>query len=398
MKINAKHLLALFLIGGGGIAFLSGCQETEQPAVPIAPILKDISFPSVNDVVPGGNATITGLGFSKDDIVYLVDEAGKSIQVEVVEATDYDITIAIPEDAGGEYTVIIERAGLQTTLDGKLSVPLMVVLEDVQMPTEPVAGGEQATILGKGFEDGDKLEISGAQYPSGKTFSADLSIVEGGVSFTVPEELYGVSTVIITRGERRTNLGTISTAVNVGDAVGGGVVFYTTDNGTHGYITNKTNIGSLNSVKWGPEVAPENASGTETGIGTGKANTEKIIAKFNALQSANNWPEWVGVTIAAQMCADHTVAEGEYVYDDWFLPSQEELIELFKVKELMNQNGASIPASDYWSSSEDPAGPGWSAFYVNFYNVYDSNDESTVISSGRSKATYVISAIPIRSF
>ena len=392
MKINAKHLLALFLIGGGGIAFLSGCQETEQPAVPIAPILKDISFPSVNDVVPGGNATITGLGFSKDDIVYLVDEAGKSIQVEVVEATDYDITIAIPEDAGGEYTVIIERAGLQTTLDGKLSVPLMVVLEDVQMPTEPVAGGEQATILGKGFEDGDKLEISGAQYPSGKTFSADLSIVEGGASFTVPEELYGVSTVIITRGERRTNLGTISTPVAVGDAIGGGVVYYITDNGLHGYIVNMSNIGSA-TEKFGPEVSESDAAGTSTELGTGKTNTESIINKFNALQSANNWPEWVGVKIAAQWCADHTVADGEYVYDDWFLPSQAELTEVFKVKNMLAEKGVNIPANNYWTSSEAPSpDPGWAAYYVNFYEA------ENLVTAICSKAGWTIGVLPIRSF
>ncbi len=393
MNKYAKSLLTLLIASGGaGIAFLSGCQEVEQPAVPIAPILKDTAFPSVDDVVPGGTATISGLGFSDEDIVYLKDASGKTIQVEVVGVTDYDITIAIPEDAGGEYTVIIERAGLQTTLEGTLSVPLMVVLEDVQMPADPVSGGSTATILGSGFEAGDKLEISGSQYPTGKTFSVDLSIVEGGVEFTVPAELYGVSTVIITRGERRTNLGTISTTVNVGDAVGGGIVYYVTDGGIHGYIVNMSNIGSA-TEKFGPEVTEADAAGTSTEMGTGKTNTESIINKFNALQSANNWPEWVGVTIAAQWCADHTVADGEYVYDDWYLPSQAELSEVFKVKNMLAEKGVSIPANNYWTSSEAPSpDPGWAAYYVNFYEA------ENLVTAICSKAGWTIGVLPIRSF
>lgn len=391
MKVKAKHLLTLIL-AGGGIALLSGCQETEQPAVPIAPILKNISFPSVNDVVPGGTATISGLGFSREDTVYLVDETGKSMQVDVVEVTDYDITIAIPEDAGGEYTVIIERAGLQTTLDGKLSVPLTVVLKDVQMPSEPVAAGSQATILGEGFENGDKLEIYGDQYPSGRIFSVDLTVIENGVTFTVPEGLYGVSSVIVTRGERRTSLGTISIPVAVGDAIGGGVVFYITDNGTHGYIVNMSNVGSA-TEKFGPEVSEADAAGTGIELGTGKTNTENIINKFNALQSVNNWPEWVGVTIAAQWCADHTVKDGEYVYDDWFLPSQAELTEVFLVKNMLAEKGVNIPANNYWTSSEAPSpDPGWAAYYVNFYEA------ENLVTAICSKSGWTIGVLPIRSF
>ena len=70
MNKYAKSLLTLLIASGGaGIAFLSGCQEVEQPAVPIAPILKDTAFPSVDDVVPGGTATISGLGFSDTDLL-----------------------------------------------------------------------------------------------------------------------------------------------------------------------------------------------------------------------------------------------------------------------------------------------------------------------------------------
>lgn len=360
--------------------------------MPIAPILKDIQFPSENDVIPGQVAKIQGLGFSREDIVYLKDQSGKTVQAETVEVSDYDISIRIPVEAGGEYTVIIERSGKQTVLEGTFKVPLMVLLEDVVMPSGVLKAGEKAVIKGKGFENGDLLSIYGTHYPTGKTLSAVLSVVDGGVEFTIPEGTYGVSSVVVIRGERKTNLGTISVGVNVGDKIGGGVVYWVDQNKVHGYIVNMTTVGS-DKEQFGPEVDPTDAAGTGEGMGTGAQNTINIINKFNALQAANGWPEWVDVTIAAQWCADHSVTEGDYKYEDWFLPSREELIEVFKVKAMLAEQGVNIPANNYWTSSEGPNNePGWSAYYVNFYEA------ENLISEICSKSKWVIGVLPVRSF
>jgi hypothetical protein len=72
-------------------------------------------------------------------------------------------------------------------------------------------------------------------------------------------------------------------------------------------------------------------SGTNTGIGTGKRNTE-IVA------------EWGGA--AAQRCA--TLSTGGY--RDWFLPSKDELDLMYKNLKAKGLGGFS--GDWYWSSSE----------------------------------------------
>ena len=79
---------------------------------------------------------------------------------------------------------------------------------------------------------------------------------------------------------------------------------------------------------------------------------------------------------AVEQCDELAVTVDGVVYNDWCLPSLQELVELFKVKALMAQKGAEIPANNYWSSTEGTYTSWvWSAFYVNFY-------ESTNIVTG----------------
>ena len=197
---------------------------------------------------------------------------------------------------------------------------------------------------------------------------------------------------MIVRGERKSNLGTITIETNVGDKLGGGVVFWVDAAKAHGYIVNMSNVGT-NTEQFGPEREASDAAGTSQSMGSGYTNTQNIVKKFNALQSANNWPEWQGVKIAAQLCLDNSVTVGQITYTDWFLPSREELIEIFKVKNLLAEKGVNIPANNYWSSSEgDGNDLGWSAFYVNFY------EESKLISEKCSKSGWKIGVLPIRAY
>ena len=196
---------------------------------------------------------------------------------------------------------------------------------------------------------------------------------------------------MIVRGERKSNLGTITIETNVGDKLGGGVVFWVDATKAHGYIVNMSNIGT-GTEQFGPEVNPSDAAGTSQNMGSGYTNTQNIVKKFNALQSANNWPEWQGVKIAAQLCLNNSVTEGNAVYADWFLPSREELIEVFKVKSLLAEKGVNIPANNYWTSSEGDGEAGWSAYYVNFY------EETNIVSEICSKSGWKIGVLPIRAY
>jgi hypothetical protein len=91
-------------------------------------------------------------------------------------------------------------------------------------------------------------------------------------------------------------------------------------------------------VSWGSIYSYDIA--TSTTVGTGKANTELIIA-------ANG--DW---TYAASICRDLSY----YGYEDWFLPSLSELQEVWNAGILTN------PVF-YWSSSEGfTEESGWQAW------------------------------------
>jgi len=87
-----------------------------------------------------------------------------------------------------------------------------------------------------------------------------------------------------------------------------------------------------------------NTGATPTGIGTGEANTAIISASC-------------GSGTAARICSD-LVING---YDDWFLPSNDELLAMF-LASINIELGFSY--NTYWSSSE------LSSTYALFYNGY----------------------------
>lgn len=73
------------------------------------------------------------------------------------------------------------------------------------------------------------------------------------------------------------------------DKLGGGVVFWVDAAKAHGYIVNMSNIGT-GTEQFGPEVNPSDAAGTSQNMGSGYTNTQNIVKKFNALQSAITGP------------------------------------------------------------------------------------------------------------
>ena len=96
--------------------------------------------------------------------------------------------------------------------------------------------------------------------------------------------------------------------------------------------------------------------GTGTAIGTGKSNTENIVDKFGNAEPYTNKTDY-----AAKLCSD-LVYGG---YDDWFLPSKDELNRMYLNLKLNNLGFFSV--AYYWSSSEGPANGAW---YQDFFNGY----------------------------
>ncbi len=118
----------------------------------------------------------------------------------------------------------------------------------------------------------------------------------------------------------------------------GGIIFFLEDNGMHGLIAATTD--QHTNIQWciGSCVAT-NAKGTAPG--TGKTNTAAIML----VQKTDN---------KAALICDQLVHNG---FDDWFLPSKDELNFLFIQKEAGRIGN--FLAEEYWSSTEADVDRAW---------------------------------------
>lgn len=90
--------------------------------------------------------------------------------------------------------------------------------------------------------------------------------------------------------------------------------------------------------------------GTAKEIGTGAANTALIVAAYGDEEPYESRYDY-----AAKLCRELIVVNNGVTYDDWFLPSHDELHEIYK-----NLHDQELPAGDfspdrYWSSSDEQA-------------------------------------------
>jgi hypothetical protein len=139
---------------------------------------------------------------------------------------------------------------------------------------------------------------------------------------------------------------------------GGGIVFHVTDGGLHGLEAAPADQGT--AAQWGctGTIIP-GADGTS--VGTGLQNTIDILAKCSDFGTA------------AQLADAYVLT----TFDDWFLPSKDEL-ELMVTQLHLNGVGG-FDSDYYWSSSEIDLLDAWSQdFFIgppagsgrfNSYNV-----------------------------
>ena len=137
----------------------------------------------------------------------------------------------------------------------------------------------------------------------------------------------------------------------------GGYIFYDKGNYSDGWQYLEAAPASTEpagSLKW--SINYMFIGGTATGIGTGQSNTTKIVAWLNNYSETNR---------AAQFCDDLVFYNCyEYIcapYDDWFLPSKDELNQMYLNLKVFGVGG--FAGGYYWSSSEPNF---YLAWYQNF--------------------------------
>lgn len=116
----------------------------------------------------------------------------------------------------------------------------------------------------------------------------------------------------------------------------GGIIFYDKGRYTDGWRYLEAAPNDLGSAAWG--AVGKDIPGTETAVGSGRQNTQLIVARLKALGETGK---------AAQLCAELNING----FADWFLPSKNELDLLYR---NLQQNGwGRFQSSWYWSSSQD---------------------------------------------
>lgn len=364
------------------------CGDDETDPVPIAPLLKEIVMPSETAAMPGTDVTIKGRGFDTSDIIICKSQSGEAdFTPKVVSVTDYGITIAVPATACGFYEVSDTRAELTTVLSEKLYIPYVIILDDIDYPAT-VKQGETITVKASGIEAGDVLVMESDAYPSGVKVKVE-GAQNGSITFAVPSTCYGVNTMKVTRGQKMGTLGTISVAVNLFAKVAGGIVFYTSDDGVHGLVVYMGTLGDA-AMNWGPAVPSAFAAASKYDVYSGKTNSTGLLKQVSDTKNDYTYSHDTPV----QLCDKLEAEQDGIKYNDYFLPSLNELVEFFKVKAKVANAGFSVPANNYWSSTEADYSGGWvwAMCYCNFY-------ESTNIVTGIADRTgWAIGTIAIREF
>lgn len=149
---------------------------------------------------------------------------------------------------------------------------------------------------------------------------------------------------------------TLSADIKTGDTYGGGKVFYIASDRTFGLVAAPADVNET-GIAWS-ELRVTIVTDRE--IGTGAANTKKIIElKTNGGTEVDVAP--AGEVYAAKVV--DTLTTGGY--SDWYLPSIDELTELYKQRDVV---GGFNETKKYWSSSAIDGGYASVSGYTYFYD------------------------------
>jgi hypothetical protein len=134
----------------------------------------------------------------------------------------------------------------------------------------------------------------------------------------------------------------------LGQRIGGGTIFWLDASGEHGLIA--SDVAAETTLPWGCDGI--NTGANDIAIWTGDINTLKIIDSCST------------PGIAAVWCSGLNY----HGLDDWFLPSRDELMEMYNQKEYLEPWPCCLPNclphfDFYWSSSESAASGAWSILF-----------------------------------
>jgi hypothetical protein len=211
------------------------------------------------------------------------------------------------------------------------------------------------------------------QLPGG----VDLRVANTGELFDkIPELVASMQTAIAGSGILPPPPGTSGPAnrtYNIGDTgPAGGIIFYDRGFVADGWrYLEAAPAGTDFTAEWGAYTGSGNSysgrdvPGTNTAVGSGKRNTELIVARLQ---------QWGENYRAAQVCVGMDING----YKDWFLPSKDELNLMYQ--NLHRRGLGGFGGTFYWSSSQDGSSFAW---YQGFSGGYQSSYLKSITASVR---------------
>lgn len=255
---------------------------------------------------------------------------------------------------------------IQFTTD---SVPTVTTTAVSSIHTTYATGGGNVT-----YDGGDTVTARGVCWSESENPDiGDSKTVDGNSTGVFSSSITGltVGTTYYVRAYATNNVGTaygnqvsFTAVYAVGDSGFGGIIF--SISGTypdqHGYVAASSDQSTY--AYWGCNGT--NISGaTGTAVGTGSTNT-------TAIDAACTTPG-----IAADLCANLSLNG----YDDWFLPSKDELNLMFT---NLKQNGiGSFVSTYYWSSSQFSSGFAWRQYFYDGLQEYKSKNSYFYVRAAR---------------
>lgn len=190
-----KKLISMMLMLCAIITFSACSSDDDGPSNPVS-----------NQVVPssakiGSEVTVQGNGFASGQTIYLQPEQGAEVNANA-KMTSNGATFTIPYTmTPGKVNVVLKVANDSFTLGSMNLLAADNPISTLSLPAE-MAIGQEVTIAGIGFAQGDKIVVGD------KTI--DATVTTDGVKFTVPADLaeseYAVSLV---RGNSTWELGKV---------------------------------------------------------------------------------------------------------------------------------------------------------------------------------------------
>jgi len=199
-------------------------------------------------------------------------------------------------------------------------------------------GGATVTVRGVCWSTSTNPTIAGNHTTDGSgmgSFVSNLTGLSANTLYYV--RAYATNSVGTAYGNE---ISFMTQAFSIGQSYGGGIIFYVDGTGQHGLISATSDQST--GAQWGCYAT---YIGTSTTIGTGQVNTTAIVNGCNE------------TGIAAKLC-DNLVLNG---YSDWFLPSKDELNQMYLQKNVIGNFALSI----YWSSSESASYAAWCQYFTN---------------------------------